>query len=240
MTEKQPASCYGLCQVQQLPTFYREAFENGTAHQGATLFVRTDHSLLVFSIFAVVFFGLAGMFVAAFVSVRPVFPLRSGASIVGPAIVFGFFLVAFVAGLWSLREWIRGVSIRQQEKSGRYHYGLRLDEQALVIRYRARTSGDTCLYLPRRHIKSVAVTGDPWLNGNREARAAKVFTYYLDLIDTQKETFRIPGKYLNPSETQQVEAALPEVVHESDRRAAHIVMQLLLKSTGVGMGKQIA
>lgn len=220
MTTHQTVTKIGYCRLEELPSLYREAFENGNANEGALIFVPAGHSLLFFAVLTVAFLGVGGFFVAALISGGPIFPLEPGASILGPIIVILICLAFLGTGFWSLRQLIRSIGRRRREKSGDIRYGLRLDEQALVARYLTRTSQDKCIYLPRQNIKNAGVTRELWLG--------RMWTYYASLADTQKNLYSIPGKYLKPSKQQHEQADAP-VMGESDRRAAYTTAQLILK-----------
>lgn len=233
MTTKQTATRYGRCRLNELPRPYRSLYENGRADERDTVFVRPGHSLLFYFVFTATCLGLGGFFTAAFVSAGPILPLEPGASIAGP-IIAGLICLAFLgAGVWFLLQLIRAIGRHRRDSAQGYHYGLRLDNDALVARYHARKNGDTCLFLPRQSIRQVSVRRKTVLRAPQGPNRNHLVSYFIELQDIRGDRHSIPGRYLKPTKQQQSQVGVP-VISQADERAATITAALIYNWLQVG------
>lgn len=235
MTTKQAVTANGRCRLEQLPPRYRSLYENGKADEGAAVFVRPGHSLLFYAVLTIALLGLGGFFTAALVSGGPIFPLEPGASIAGPIIIGLLCLASLGAGFWFLAQLIRAIGRQRRDNAEGYHYGLRLDNDALVVRYHSRKNQDTSLFLPRQRIQDVKVRRETVLRSRGGVNRKSMVAYFIKLEDSEGNIYTIPGKYLNPTERQREQLKMP-VIHQADERAAAITAALIATWLQNGIG----
>ncbi len=184
-TKKAP---WGYCRFEELPAWYRQLFETGQADRGANHFFPASHGWASLTLFfgfvpgllllALPLVGLGSLLYqfiidpAGFLSA-----LTNPINLLVGLLIGAALLYVGRWGVFLVLEPIAALKEQKREQQGKHHFGLRLDNKALVARrFDLSAKNRHCWYIPKDRVEEAFGRPLPFSGGRRTFQLRVIYT----------------------------------------------------------------